>query len=147
MSDFDPVSCMKEYRQFRRGRREVRGDGSSEGDVSTAFHIALIVLSVAALAVGDIFLKKASLAGDFARAVGSSWMAFAVVLNLYQMAFVTYVFVAGWRLSIVGMLQAVLYAVIILGAGVLYFKEPLTLAQSLGMGLAFAGVVLMNVEA
>jgi drug/metabolite transporter (DMT)-like permease len=115
--------------------------------VSTAFHIALIVLSVAALAVGDIFLKKASLAGDFARAVGSSWMAFAVVLNLYQMAFVTYVFVAGWRLSIVGMLQAVLYALIILGAGVLYFKEPLTVTQGFGLGLALTGVVLMNVDA
>jgi drug/metabolite transporter (DMT)-like permease len=112
-----------------------------------ALHIVLIVLSVVAVAIGDIFLKKASLAGDFTRAVGSQWMVFAVVLNLYQIVFVTYVFVAGWRLSIVGMLQAVLYALIILGAGVLYFKEPLTVAQSCGLGLAFAGIVLMSLEA
>jgi len=115
--------------------------------MSTALHLVLIVLSVAAVAIGDIFLKKASLAGDFTRALGSPWMAFAVVLNLYQIVFVTYVFAAGWRLSIVGMLQAVLYALIILGAGILYFKESVTAAQGLGMGLAFAGVVLMNLEA
>ncbi len=115
--------------------------------MTTALHIVLIVLSVAAVAVSDIFLKKASLAGDFTRAVGSQWMVLAVVLNLYQIIFLTYVFVAGWRLSIVGMLQAVLYALIIVGTGVLYFKEPLTVAQSLGLVLAFAGVVLMNVEA
>ena len=114
--------------------------------MSAALHIVLIVLSVVAVAIGDIFLKKASLAGDLTRAFGSQWMVFAVVLNLYQIVFLTYVFVAGWRLSIVGMLQAVLYGLIILGAGVLYFKETLTMAQSLGMGLAFAGVVLMNLE-
>jgi drug/metabolite transporter (DMT)-like permease len=137
---------MKEYRQFRCGGFEVRDGGSSGGGVTTTLHIVLIVLSVVAVAVGDIFLKKASLAGDLSRAFGSQWMAFAVVLNLYQIVFLTYVFVAGWRLSIVGMLQAVLYGLIILGAGVLYFKETLTMMQSLGMGLAFAGVILMNVE-
>jgi hypothetical protein len=47
--------------------------------MSTALHIVLIVLSVAAVAIGDIFLKKASLGGDFTRAVGSQWMVFAVV--------------------------------------------------------------------
>ena len=115
--------------------------------MSTVLQFVLIVLAVAAVAIGDVFLKKASLAGNFTRAVGSPWMMFAVVLYLYQIIFFTYVFVAGWRLSIVGMLQTVLYALIVLGAGVLYFKESLTAAQSLGMGLAFAGVVLMNMEA
>lgn len=115
--------------------------------MSTALNFVLIVLAVAAVAVGDVFLKKASLAGDFTRAVGSPWMLFAVVLYLYQILFFTYVFVAGWRLSIVGMLQTVLYALIVLGAGVFYFKESLSAAQGLGMGLAFAGVLLMNLEA
>lgn len=115
--------------------------------MSTLLHFVLIVLAVAAVAVGDVFLKKASLAGDFTRAVGSPWMALAVLLYLYQIMFFTYAFVAGWRLSVVGMLQTVLYALIVLGAGVLYFKESLTVAQGLGMGLAFAGVVLMNLEA
>lgn len=115
--------------------------------MSTVLQFLLIVLAVAAVAIGDVFLKKASLAGNFTGAVGSPWMMFAVVLYLYQIIFFTYVFVAGWRLSIVGMLQTVLYALIVLGAGVLYFKESLTAAQSLGMGLAFAGVVLMNMEA
>jgi drug/metabolite transporter (DMT)-like permease len=115
--------------------------------MSTMLHFVFIFLAVAAVAIGDVFLKKASLAGDFTRAVQSPWMVWAVMLYLYQILFFTYAFVAGWRLSIVGMLQTVLYALIVLGAGVLYFKETLSAAQSIGMGLAFAGVVLMNLEA
>lgn len=114
--------------------------------MSGLLQFVLIIMAVAAVAVGDVFLKKASLAGDFTRAVGSPWMVLAVVLYLYQILFFTYVFVAGWRLSIVGMLQTVLYALIVLGAGVLYFKESLSAAQSAGIGLAFVGVLLMNLE-
>jgi drug/metabolite transporter (DMT)-like permease len=114
--------------------------------MSALLQFVLIILAVAAVAIGDVFLKKASLAGNFTRAIGSPWMVLAVALYLYQILFFTYVFVAGWRLSIVGMLQTVLYALIVLGAGVLYFKESLTATQSVGMGLAFAGVLLMNLD-
>ncbi len=114
--------------------------------MSAPLHFVLIILAVAAVAIGDVFLKKASLAGNFTRAMTSPWMVVAIVLYLYQIIFFTYVFVAGWRLSIVGMLQTVLYALIVLGAGILYFKESLTIGQGIGMGLAFAGVLLMNME-
>ncbi|MDH5216036.1 MAG: hypothetical protein OEY04_17730 [Gammaproteobacteria bacterium] len=114
--------------------------------MSAVMHFGLIILAVAAVAIADVFLKKASLAGDFAQAVSSRWMIAAVVLYLYQIMFFTYVFVAGWRLSVIGMMQTVLYAVIVLGVGILYFKESLTTGQGIGMVLAFTGVVLMNIE-
>ncbi|MDH5621310.1 MAG: hypothetical protein OEY74_04445 [Gammaproteobacteria bacterium] len=115
--------------------------------MSILVHIGLFVLAVAAVAIGDVCLKKASLAGSFTRALSSPWILAAVALYLYQIVFFTYVFVAGWRLSIVGMMQTVLYALIVLGVGVLYFKETLSAGQGIGMTLAFAGVVLMNIEA
>ncbi len=114
--------------------------------MSTMLHIGLIVLAVAAVAIADVFLKKASLAGDFVQAMRSRWMVAAIGLYLYQMFFFTYVFVAGWRLSVIGMMQTVLYAIIVLGVGVLYFKESLTTGQCIGMVFAFTGVVLMNIE-
>jgi len=110
-------------------------------------HIAFFVLAVAAVAIGDVCLKKASLAGSFSQALFSPWIAAAVVLYLYQILFFTYVFVSGWRLSIVGMMQTVLYALIVSGIGVLYFKESLSTGQGIGMTLAFAGVLMMNIEA
>jgi drug/metabolite transporter (DMT)-like permease len=105
-----------------------------------------IGLAVVAVAIADVFLKKASLAGDFTRAVQSPWTGLALMLYAYQTLAFIWVFVAGWRLSVVGMLQTVLYALIVVGVGVLYFKETLTVAQGLGVGLALAGVVLMNLE-
>jgi EamA domain-containing membrane protein RarD len=116
------------------------------GGMSTVMHIGLIVLAVAAVAIGDVCLKKASLAGDFAQAMSSGWMVAAVVLYLYQIILFTYVFVAGWRLSVIGTMQTVLYAIIVIGVGILYFKESLTTGQGIGIVLAFTGVVLMNVE-
>ena len=109
-------------------------------------HITLLVLAVVAVAVGDVFLKKAALAGGFTRAMTSPWMAAAIVLYLYQIIFFTYAFLTGWQLSVIGSMQTVLYALIILAAGVLYFNESLSTGQGIGVAMAFAGVVLMNLE-
>ena len=109
-------------------------------------HITLMVLAVIAVAVGDVFLKKAALEGGFTRAMTSPWMAAAIVLYLYQIVFFTYAFLSGWQLSVIGSMQTVLYALIILAAGVLYFNESLSTGQGIGVAMAFAGVVLMNLE-
>lgn len=115
--------------------------------MSVVAHIGLFTLAVAAVAIGDVCLKKASLTGSFRLAIISPWILAAVLLYLYQILFFTYVFAAGWRLSIVGMMQTVLYAFIVVGVGVLYFKETLSTGQGIGMMLAFAGVVLINIDA
>lgn len=108
------------------------------------FQLSLIVLAVIALAVGDVFLKKAAVDTSLWRALRSPWMVGALALYLYQIVFVTYFFVVGWELSIIGTLQAAFYAIIVVLAGIFYFEETLTPAQVIGVVMAFGGVILIN---
>lgn len=108
------------------------------------FHLLLIIVAVAAVAVADVFIKKASLSGNLLEALKSPWMLGAIALYLYQIFFFTYIFVAGWQLSLVGSLQTVFYALVVLSASIFYFRETLTPAQGLGIVLAISGVFLIN---
>ncbi len=106
--------------------------------------ISLIILAVIAVAVADAFLKKASDQGSLHRAFQSPWMIGAILLYLFQILFFTYMFVAGWQLSLVGSLQTVFYAMVVLLAGIFFFRETLTLVQGFGLMLAVGGVILIN---
>jgi drug/metabolite transporter (DMT)-like permease len=106
--------------------------------------ISLIILAVIAVAVADACLKKASDEGSLHRAFQSPWMMGAVLLYLFQILFFTYMFTAGWELSLVGSLQTVFYALVVLLAGVFIFRETLTLVQGAGILLAIGGVILIN---
>ncbi len=109
-------------------------------------HLGLIVLAVLAIAVADVFLKRAATGQNLAGALKSPWMLGAVLLYLYQIVFVAYFFVAGWDLSVVGTLQAASYAIIVVAAGFFYFRETLTPVQVLGLVMASAGSFLLAVE-
>ena len=109
-------------------------------------HLSLLIVAVVSVAVADVFLKRATLNTTFLKALTSPWMAGAVLLYLFQIFFFTYVFVSGGELSLVGSLQTVLYAVIVLGASVLLFNEKLTILQAAGFVLAIGGVILINIE-
>jgi drug/metabolite transporter (DMT)-like permease len=106
--------------------------------------ISLIIVAVIAVAVADALLKKASDEGSLQRAIQSPWMAGALLLYLFQILFFTYMFVTGWELSLVGSLQTVFYAVVVLLAGIFIFRETLTLIQGLGVLFAVGGVILIN---
>ncbi|MFN8458178.1 MAG: hypothetical protein U0401_26595 [Anaerolineae bacterium] len=106
--------------------------------------ISFIILAVIAVAVADAFLKKASGEGSLHRAFQSPWMLGAILLYLFQILFFTYMFVAGWELSLVGSLQTVFYALVVLSAGIFMFRETLTLVQGAGILLAVGGVILIN---
>lgn len=106
--------------------------------------ILFIILAVIAVAVADAFLKKASDEGSLHRAFQSPWMMGAVLLYLFQILFFTYMFVAGWELSVVGSLQTVFYALVVLLAGIFIFRETLTLVQGVGILLAIGGIILIN---
>ncbi len=54
------------------------------------------------------------------------------------------VFVKGWKLSVVSLMQTTLYAVVTLSAGVLLFGEVLSPKQVLGLVFAIVGVVLLS---
>jgi multidrug transporter EmrE-like cation transporter len=104
----------------------------------------VIIVAVIAVAVADVFLKRASAHGSLLVALRSPWMATAIVLYLLQISLFTIAFIAGWKLSIIGALQTALYALIVLGAGVLLYHESLTRLQVFGILLAVGGVVLIN---
>jgi multidrug transporter EmrE-like cation transporter len=104
----------------------------------------LVGLAVVAVAVADVLLKKATANNDLGAALRSPWFWGAVGLYLLQIAFFTYAFVSGWKLSVLGALQTALYAVIVLVAGVVFYRETLTPAQFVGVALALGGVALIN---
>ena len=105
---------------------------------------ALIGAAVLAVAIGDVLLKKAAVQGSLADTLRSPWLWGAVGLYLLQVVFFAVVFIAGWKLSHVGVLQAVLYTVVVLVAGIVFYRETVTPVQVIGMLLAVAGVVLIN---
>jgi drug/metabolite transporter (DMT)-like permease len=106
--------------------------------------LTLIGAAVIAVAVADVLLKKATMHGSLEHAIRSPWLWGAVGLYLLQIGFFTYAFVAGWQLSHIGMLQTALYALIVLAAGVLLYRETLTPIQIVGILLAIGGVILIN---
>ena len=105
---------------------------------------ALIGAAVIAVAIADVLLKKATVNGSVEHALRSPWLWGAVGLYLLQIGFFTYAFVSGWQLSHIGALQTALYALIVLAAGVLLYRETVTPLQVAGMLLAVIGVVLIN---
>lgn len=107
-------------------------------------YTAILILAVSAVAIADVFLKKAAVTGNMIATLKSPWMVGAIALYLFQIFFFTYVFVMGVRLVNVGILQTVLYAAIVLASGVLLFGETLTTLQVVGVVAAVGGVILMN---
>lgn len=104
----------------------------------------IVGLAVIAVAVADICLKQATARNDLGQAMRSPWLWGAVGLYLLQIVFFTYAFTSGWQLSALGAWQTALYAVVVLAAGVIFYRETLTPAQALGLMLALGGVTLIN---
>lgn len=112
--------------------------------LSKLVYVALLIIAVIAVAVADVCLKRATLPGSLAHALRSPWTLAAVVLYLMQVVLFVVVFVKGWKLSVVSLMQTTLYAVVTLGAGVLLFGEVLSSKQALGLVFAIVGVVLLS---
>lgn len=113
-------------------------------DSSKPGQIFVILLAVIAVAVADVFLKKATSLGNLQSVWISPWLYMAVGLYLFQIILFTVAFVSGWKLSIVGALQTALYTVIVLTSGVLFYNEKLTSIQLVGIFLSCGGVILIN---
>lgn len=109
------------------------------------FQLGLIAVACSAVAFADVLLKKISLnAQSFGEAVRNPLMFGVALLYLIQILVFLYVFVNKGQLSIVGIIQTAVYAIIVVGAGVLFFNENISLIQGLGIALALLGVVFMN---
>lgn len=69
------------------------------------FDWILLGVAMVAVAVADVFLKRAASPGDLGLATRSPWFWAAIGLYLLQLMIFAYAFVTGWRLSLIGALQ------------------------------------------
>lgn len=107
--------------------------------------VMLIILGVAAVAIADVFIKKVTSGTDnFWVAAKNPLMLAVIGLYLVQIIIFSYVFIRKAELSSVGIIQTALYALIVIGSGVLFFKEDITMQKGIGMTLAILGVLLIN---
>ncbi|MCX6654171.1 MAG: hypothetical protein NTY03_03510 [Candidatus Bathyarchaeota archaeon] len=104
----------------------------------------IVLLAGIAVAIADGMIKKTAIGVSFADALKNPLIIGVVFLYLVQIAFFTYVFVNGWQLGVVGVLQMVAYSVFIILTGVFVFKESFTVTQYFGFVLAVSGVILIN---
>ncbi len=110
------------------------------------FSYAVLFLSVAAIAVADVFIKKAGgSSASFRDIFLNPWFLGAAVLYIAQVVGFGFLFFSGSRLVSVGIFQTVLYSFVVVGSGVLIFHESLTALQVVGVLLSVGGVILMGV--
>lgn len=109
------------------------------------FQIALILIAGSSVAIADGIIKQSAFkTHNFWVALKNPLMIWAVVLYILQVVIFTYIFVKRWELGIVGLMQMVLYAAIVIFLGVFFFNEKMSITQGIGMGLALIGVLFMN---
>ncbi|MFO0704920.1 MAG: hypothetical protein U0517_03075 [Candidatus Andersenbacteria bacterium] len=107
--------------------------------------LLFIVVAVTAVAVADVLTKKVSVGTDsYAQAIRNPLMLIVVALYILQILIFLYVFVKKAELGTVGIVQTALFALIVLGSGILFFNERFTLLKAIGVGLAIVGVALLS---
>jgi drug/metabolite transporter (DMT)-like permease len=113
--------------------------------VETIFQVMLVAVAGLAVAVADMLIKKVGIASvSYWQALFQPLMGAVAVLYGLQVILFAYVFARRGQLGIVALVQTAVYAIVCVLLGRLIFDEQITLVKSLGMILAFSGVVLMN---
>lgn len=106
--------------------------------------IGLIVLSGIMVAVGDAFLKKAAIPGNFAAAIRTPWFVGAVFLYLLQIGLLLLLFFHKSPLGIVGTALTFVYAIVMVLIGYFFFAERFAVMQVSGIVLGITAVFLMT---
>lgn len=105
----------------------------------------ILIGSVLAISIADVFIKKAGVAvQSFGAIFRSPWFIAAGLLYIVQVIGFGYLLFSGARLSWVGIVQTILYALVVIGSGVLLFHESISLIQAIGIVFALIGLVLLN---
>lgn len=107
----------------------------------------IVLVSVVAIAIGDVFIKEAAITSrSFAGLFKNPWFLGAVALYVLQVVGFGYLLYSGAKLSWIGIVQTVIYALVVITSGVALFHESLTMTQSVGIGFAVIGVILLNLK-
>ena len=103
-----------------------------------AILVAVLLSAIGALA--DYFLKLAS--GE-PRIVWNKW--FAIAMVIYSLTVFGWVFVIkSMKLASVGVVYSICMVLFLTFLGVAFFKERLSYAEVIGIGLALASLVLLT---
>src|SRR5687767_1852371 len=104
--------------------------------MTAPFYTLIVSIAVAAVALADVALKRATVVADGPAVARHPWLWVGVALYLVQIALFAYLLERGVNLSYIGVLQTVVYALIVLGASFFLFGERVTSLQAVGMTLA-----------
>lgn len=105
----------------------------------------ILVGSVLAIAVADVVLKHAGTQSHtFKQMIVNPWFIAALILYSIQVIGFGYLFMTGARLTSIGVMQTVVYAIVVITSGVFVFSESVSIVQGVGIGLSVIGVVLIN---
>lgn len=112
--------------------------------MSKLIEFALIAAAVASVAIADVCLKKIAVnAATLRGALTQPLLLTVIALYSLQIAIFLYIFIKNSPLTLVGVVQTALYALIVIAAGALFFNERVTGVQGIGILLALAGVILI----
>lgn len=107
--------------------------------------LGLLVLGSSAVAIADVLLKKASSFASFIDFAKSPWLVGAVLLYALQIGVFVYLFLSGQKLVDVGIMQIIIYALIVIFSSIFFFHESLTALKIVGILFGLVGVVLINI--
>lgn len=102
--------------------------------------IILIVILSAVGVLGDVFLK---VAGKDPKTMDVKWFVLGL-LTYAATAFGWFYVIKHVKLSSVGILYALSTAFILVGVGVIYFRESLNIYEIIGVILAIISLFLLN---
>lgn len=114
-------------------------------DMNKFLEIGLIIIAASAVAVADVFIKKSAFVNNhFSGALRHPLMILVAALYILQVVIFAYLFTKKVELGVVGIIETALYAVMVVGSGVFFFEENISLQQGIGMALAIIGVAIIN---
>ena len=108
--------------------------------------LAAIIISGIAVGIADALIKKTGSTGSFSHAIWNPWMIGIIVLYCAQILLFIYAFINKWQLGTAGILQIVFYSITVVLIGILFFGENMSAIRAVGIVLALAGVVLINLN-
>jgi drug/metabolite transporter (DMT)-like permease len=112
-----------------------------------SIHIILLLIAGASVAIADILIKKATNDGiSFTQTLKSPYLMGAIALYVVQVVAFAYIFTKNWDLATVGIINMVVYSIMVISAGVFLFNEKITMQQYIGIFIALAGIILIHFQ-
>ena len=106
----------------------------------------VILLSGFLVAAADGLIKHISVqTSNIWSTLTNPLMVLVGIMYIFAIWAFSFAFIRHWDLGIVGLLQIIIYAAAVVLLGIFFFQEKLTLVHGIGMILAVAAAILMNI--